>query len=456
MQKYTISFNSDGGSRLPSQEVYWGDCVSQVENPIKTGYTFSGWFYQTNSGESEFFFTQAITQDIEVKAKWTVNSYKIIFNKNEAQKGSMQTLFCFYDEKYTLPQNTFSKLGNTFSGWSYESSGSVRFNDGECVKDLTSENDGTVTLYAVWKENPYHIIYYENLIDAENAEENPVKFLENQNIYIYEPQERSNYIFGGWFFTDDFSGNKTTGWNAGDYSEDVRLYAKWIPVSYQVTLNDRGNLTEYQIEFGQKLPPFIVPDVEGATFMGFYTEEYANGEQYINLNGLQSKIFESASDITLYASWEYKINYIIEKNLNIPYINSNPQVYSGEREIILSEITVRTGYKFLGWKDENGRIITKIEKGTSGARTITSKGFAYEFYSITYNKNDGEWEDYTPIETFTVASNTIYLPFSLNIKKTGYNFEGWYETEDFTGEKITVIPSLSTRNYILYAKWTEN
>ena len=456
VQKYTVSFNTDGGSLLAPQDVNWGECARKVEPPIKKGYTFLLWYYRSGSVEKEFFFTQAVTEDIEVKAKWSVNSYSISFDGNGAQKGNMQTFSCLYDEVYTLPQNDFSKLGNTFAGWSTSPSGPVEFSDFAKVKNLSSENGDTVTLYAVWKENPYHRIVYEGLEDSENAEENPVKFLETQNIFIYEPEERTYYTFDGWYFDANFEGDSTRGWNAGTYKSDVTLYAKWIPLSYKVTLNDRENITEYYLEFGADLQNYNVPEIEGASFRGFYTEKYGAGEQYINQNGQPSLQSESVSDIYLYAFWEFNINYIIENNLNIPYINPNTSIYTGEREIPLSPVTVRNGYIFLGWKDENGRIITKIEKGSSGVRTISSRGFSYEFYSITYNKDGGEWEDFSPIETFTVASNTIYLPDASNINKSGFTFEGWYETEDFTGERIRVIPSSTTRNYILYAKWTEN
>ena len=37
--------------------------------------------------------------------------------------------------------------------------------------------------------------------------------------------------------------------------------------------------------------------------------------------------------------------------------------------------------------------------------------------------------------------------------KTGYAFDGWYKTEDFTGEAVTEITQGSTGNITLYAKW---
>jgi uncharacterized repeat protein (TIGR02543 family) len=38
---------------------------------------------------------------------------------------------------------------------------------------------------------------------------------------------------------------------------------------------------------------------------------------------------------------------------------------------------------------------------------------------------------------------------------TGYDFGGWYDNADFTGEAITKIAKGSTGNKEFYAKWTE-
>ncbi len=39
---YTVTFDSDGGSRVPSQKVPAGGTVTKPEDPVKEGYAFSG------------------------------------------------------------------------------------------------------------------------------------------------------------------------------------------------------------------------------------------------------------------------------------------------------------------------------------------------------------------------------------------------------------------------------
>ncbi len=52
-----------------------------------------------------------------------------------------------------LPQNTFTKSGTTFSGWSTSKIGTVVYTDGQNVTDAYSWTAGeTKTLYAVWAD----------------------------------------------------------------------------------------------------------------------------------------------------------------------------------------------------------------------------------------------------------------------------------------------------------------
>ena len=46
---YTISFNSRGGTDVPSQtDLMYGDYVSEPEPPTREGYVFAGWYRDEN------------------------------------------------------------------------------------------------------------------------------------------------------------------------------------------------------------------------------------------------------------------------------------------------------------------------------------------------------------------------------------------------------------------------
>lgn len=45
---YTVTFDSNGGTDVPAQELMYGDYVAEPEPPTREGYTFAGWFKDEN------------------------------------------------------------------------------------------------------------------------------------------------------------------------------------------------------------------------------------------------------------------------------------------------------------------------------------------------------------------------------------------------------------------------
>lgn len=78
------------------------------------------------------------------------NTYKVNYNGNGATFGSTLSSGHTYDVATRLTKNGFIKTGYTFDGWSAEPNGSVVYTDEQEVKNLTTKNGGTVTLYAHW------------------------------------------------------------------------------------------------------------------------------------------------------------------------------------------------------------------------------------------------------------------------------------------------------------------
>ncbi|MDE6660565.1 MAG: endonuclease [Anaeroplasmataceae bacterium] len=65
--EYIIRFDSVGGTPVPLQNVLEGEFANKPEDPIRSGYTFEGWFLD---GE-EFDFTKEIVSNVRLVAKWT-------------------------------------------------------------------------------------------------------------------------------------------------------------------------------------------------------------------------------------------------------------------------------------------------------------------------------------------------------------------------------------------------
>ena len=69
-EEITISFNSNGGSKIESIQIVSGNKTEKPVNPTKKGYKFIGWFVESN----EFDFNSPIYEDIELIAKWEKES----------------------------------------------------------------------------------------------------------------------------------------------------------------------------------------------------------------------------------------------------------------------------------------------------------------------------------------------------------------------------------------------
>ena len=65
----------------------------------------------------------------------------------------MKTLSATYGKKVKLTANAFKMSGYKFAGWATTKDGEVKYKNKAKVKNLTSKNGKTVTLYAVWTKS---------------------------------------------------------------------------------------------------------------------------------------------------------------------------------------------------------------------------------------------------------------------------------------------------------------
>ena len=117
--KYTVTFDSNGGSDVDAQTIEEGKTATEPADPTKSGYTFKGW---TLNG-SAYDFSTPVTEPITLVATWQKNStggggggsvatYAIVVedsdngeisaSKTYASKGTDITLTVKADEGYEL------------------------------------------------------------------------------------------------------------------------------------------------------------------------------------------------------------------------------------------------------------------------------------------------------------------------------------------------------------------
>ena len=69
VEKFTVKFNSNGGSAVATQTIEKGKTATEPKAPTKTGYTFKGW-YTDDKFVDKFIFTKAVTENVTLYAKW--------------------------------------------------------------------------------------------------------------------------------------------------------------------------------------------------------------------------------------------------------------------------------------------------------------------------------------------------------------------------------------------------
>ncbi len=106
LNQYTITFDTAGGSEVPSITQDYGTAITAPANPTKTGYTFAGW--------DKTIPTTMPAGDMTITARWTVNQYTITFKPENG--GQDIVIKQDYGTAITAPANP-TKTGYTFAGW---------------------------------------------------------------------------------------------------------------------------------------------------------------------------------------------------------------------------------------------------------------------------------------------------------------------------------------------------
>ncbi len=153
---FNINYELNGGTNAASNPSTYtsGTGVASFANPTRTGYTFGGWYEDSSFSTPVTYIPAYFNIDITLYAKWTANTYTVVYNANGGS-GSMSDQSFTYDGQQNLSANTFTYPGKLFDGWNTAANGSgTSYSDGQSVPNVTATNGARVTLYAQWKTAP--------------------------------------------------------------------------------------------------------------------------------------------------------------------------------------------------------------------------------------------------------------------------------------------------------------
>lgn len=267
LAKYTVSFDTDGGSTVESQTVVTGNKATKpAVNPTKKGYNFVGW-YTDNTYTTEFDFENTIITD-------------------------NTTIYAKFEDTSIIRLNgyTFNKI-STLEGLTtgYYVIGGYISNSNE-YKYMISDMNTTKSFKS--SDNPTE--FYEIKLKG-----NSVTIKNSKNMYIISNTEKSvslsekeKTIFTPVVNADGFK-LKVTGSLNFQFNPSAKIFTSYTSKQQDLTLFKAQNVKPFYVTFKgpnneelnkeemlphQKAPEFEAPNKPGHKFMGWYNE--ATGAKY--------------------------------------------------------------------------------------------------------------------------------------------------------------------------------
>ena len=310
---YTVTLDNQGATSAGTTSVTatYDETMTEITPPTRTGYTFGGYYTETNGGGTQYYHGTGtgvrkwnIASNTTLYAKWTANTYDITLNPNGGSGGTTKVTATYDSSTLSSDITNPTQTGYTFAGW-------------------YSVQDGGVMV-----------------IDASG------KLQAN----------RSGFT------------NADSKWSA---TSNKTLYAKWTANTYTVMLDNQGatnaGTTSVTATYDETMPPITKPTRTGYTFGGYFTSENGEGTQYYNQNGTAyyNKKWDIASETTLYAKWtanEYTVNF--NANGGSGTMESQQFIYDAAQNLTTNAFT-RTGYTFAGWNTSKNGTGTSYTDGQS-------------------------------------------------------------------------------------------
>ncbi|MGI5990351.1 MAG: InlB B-repeat-containing protein, partial [Lachnospiraceae bacterium] len=145
--------------QMADQTINVGESTALTANAFtRSGYTFTGWNTAADGSGTSYADGAEVTDlaladgSVTLYAQWKQNVYTVHFDANGGS-GDMSDQKITVGESTALTANAFTRSGYTFTGWNTAADGSgTSYADGTEVTDL-AQADGSVTLYAQWKQN---------------------------------------------------------------------------------------------------------------------------------------------------------------------------------------------------------------------------------------------------------------------------------------------------------------
>ena len=291
---------------IPGKNIVGTEVTTEIKT--YTGFTF-------DEAHKDNITRGIVAKDdsLQLKLYYNRNKYTVTFDKNsETATGEMEPQSFYYAVSAKLSTNSFINTGYVFTGWAKTADATeADFTDSNSVSNLVTENNGNITLYAVWVEGEpvnYAVEHYLQTKDLSSYEKSEKNSNTLQNVAGKEVTAQPESIDG---FTFDKTNpeNITSGIVAEDGSLILKLY--YTRNSYTVTFDKNSKTASgemepqifyYDVDETRKLNENKFTD-EYHEFLGWAKSADTTKDIIKDAAELDFDITKSSDELSLYAVW---------------------------------------------------------------------------------------------------------------------------------------------------------
>ena len=429
INKYTISYNANGGSGAPSSQTKTHGTTLTLSStiPTRTGYTFLGWSTSSTATTSTHSAGGSYTSNSSTTlyAVWSINTYNITYNMDGGTNNTSNPTSYNVNSSFTLQEPT--RAGYTFLGWTYSGQTTPTKN-----VTVSTGTIGNKTYTANWEVNTYTVtlnnastsksaIVVTLNPNYSGATSTTVTLSNGQTLSYPAVPTRNGYAFAGWYTnsscTTKFNFNETI-------TEDITLYAKWVAMQSSYNYREYVDIANYTTSLNRK----SFGNVTSNTSKNYYYfTTYKTGTYTFNTTYSSGDYYISLYNVT------QGTTILSETNL---WSSSSKQSASATYSANAGDVIYVCVYKY----SSN----SATGSGTfyvTGASYPTSTATAQSPDHIVYSYGNSATIQATYGEAFTLPTLT----------RSGYTFEGWYDENDVKVESGTWT---YTTDLTLTPKWS--
>jgi uncharacterized repeat protein (TIGR02543 family) len=451
-QNYTVTFDSMGGSAVPTQTVRYGNLATKPANPTMGGYDFLYWYALDNGIEAEWdFATDRVTGDITLYAKYkeSAKEYVVRFNANGGAP-TPENQIVEEGQKVTRPIVNPSRLGYTFEYWYLAGNEATAwdFNNNTVSSDME--------LVAKFKDNREGQVYCVSFY-TDGGTPTP----QDQNVVfggkVVKPTDpsRAGYIFSHWVYFDAQGRETTWNFDVDTVQGNTQLIARYTvdPVKhYSVYFFANGGTPtpEYQrVREGGLVTKPVDPQKTGYDFIGWLIINNGTGG-YWDFNS------PVTGDLVLMAQYQAKQTgpFTVEFEPDGGSPKPPTQTVMGGGKVTKPADPAKPGYIFKGWYylDSSGNTVLwnfETDVVTRNMSLFAQYGAEpVKDVKVTFNANGG-----TPTPDPQTVKQGSKIVEPMPPIKVGYILKGWYYTSGSREIKWDFMNDVVNNDMVLNAKY---